>query len=74
MQESILGTSGRFRNLEKGVQPLACKSQPKNLGGAMPTSGHVNAWAGLGKPERYTYNSWKSKLNISRPSQTSGDQ
>ena len=34
--------SGGFRNLERGVQPLAREAQPKIWGGATPTSGHVN--------------------------------
>ena len=34
-------TSGGFRNLERGVQPLACEVHPKNFKVAMPTSGHV---------------------------------
>ena len=36
--------SGGFRNLERGVQPLACKAHPKILGVATPTSSHVNVW------------------------------
>ena len=34
-----VGCSGGFRNLERGVQPLARETQPKIFGGATPTSG-----------------------------------
>ena len=46
--------SGRSRNLERGVQPLACKAHPKIfLGVATPL------------PARKCIYSWKSELNIS---------
>ena len=34
--------SGGFRNLERGVQPLACEAEPEIFGVITPTSGHVN--------------------------------
>ena len=46
--------SGRSRNLERGVQPLACKAHPKIFWGvATPL------------PVRKCIYSWKSELNIS---------
>ena len=37
-------SSGGFRNLEGGVQPLAHEVHPKIFGVPTPTSGHINAF------------------------------
>ena len=39
----VAAFSGGFRNLERGVQPLAREVQPKTLGVATPTFGHVKS-------------------------------
>jgi len=40
MTGRCVSSSGGFRNLERGVQPLAHEAHPK-FWGATPTSGHV---------------------------------